>query len=89
MDAAIITVSCYIVGEKFLIPQLKQIFFIQGIIFASILVLAVVAVLLFKMWYQSTMKMCKSTRRMEGKTVIVTGANTGTLTNTGIIKIPG
>ncbi|CAB3363556.1 Hypothetical predicted protein [Cloeon dipterum] len=33
--------------------------------------------LALKVWYQSTMGMCRSTRRSDGKVVIVTGSNTG------------
>ncbi|XP_059474760.1 retinol dehydrogenase 11-like [Neocloeon triangulifer] len=40
-------------------------------------VVVLVTLLAIKAWYQSTMRMCRSTRRMDGKVVVVTGANTG------------
>lgn len=35
------------------------------------------SIIAFKIWYKATVGMCKSTRRLEGKIVLITGANTG------------
>ncbi|XP_065334331.1 retinol dehydrogenase 12-like [Cloeon dipterum] len=43
----------------------------------SVFVVLVVLVVAVKAWYQGTMRMCRSTRRLDGKVVIVTGSNTG------------
>ncbi|CAB3388868.1 Hypothetical predicted protein [Cloeon dipterum] len=43
----------------------------------SVFVVLVVLMVAVKAWYQGTMRMCRSTRRLDGKVVIVTGSNTG------------
>ncbi|GLH14454.1 Retinol dehydrogenase 14 [Gryllus bimaculatus] len=51
--------------------------FLGALFFSRWVVLVATAAAIYRFWYKLTTGVCTSTRRLDGKTVLITGANTG------------
>ncbi|KAK7866957.1 hypothetical protein R5R35_014731 [Gryllus longicercus] len=51
--------------------------FLGALFFSRWVVLVATAAAVYRFWYKLTTGVCTSTRRLDGKTVLITGANTG------------